>query len=127
MARRLRRRCECMGALTEERALTEGCPRSAAASGTSSRKSASAWSSRREIVELEPPHAMTVHLVSKVFDATSSQRLEELEGGRTRLTAVIETEYSAALPGLPRRSSLGTPRGVRAAISARLKELVEGS
>ena len=70
---------------------------------------------------------MTVQLVSKVFDATSSQRLEELEAGRTRLVAVIETEYKQraariAAPVVTRHAQKRLEQDLE-----RLKELVEGA
>ena len=120
------RRCEWMGALAESEPLTEGSP----AVGSRFRDVFQDFGKRvqleAEIVELEPPHAMIVHLVSKVFDATSSQRLEELEGGRTRLTAVIETEYKQraarlAAPVVTRHAQRRLEQDL-----ARLKDLVEG-
>lgn len=119
------RRCEWMGALTESEPLTEGAPEV----GSRFRdvfEDLGQWVElEAEVVELDPPHAMTVHLVSKVFDATSSQRLEELEGGRTRLTAVIETEYKQraariAAPVVTRHAQRRLEQDL-----ARLKELVE--
>jgi uncharacterized protein YndB with AHSA1/START domain len=119
------RRCEWMGALTESEPLTDGEP----TLGSRFRDVFEDFGRRveleAEIVELEPPRAMTVKLVSKVFDAKSSQRLEELDGGRTRLTAVIETEYKQ------RAARLAAPVVTRHAQKrleqdlARLKELVE--
>jgi uncharacterized protein YndB with AHSA1/START domain len=119
------RRCEWMGALTESEPLTDGEP----TLGSRFRDVFEDFGRRveleAEIVELEPPRAMTVKLISKVFDAKSSQRLEELDGGRTRLTAVIETEYKQ------RAARLAAPVVTRHAQKrleqdlARLKELVE--
>jgi uncharacterized protein YndB with AHSA1/START domain len=118
------RRCEWMGALAESEPLTDGEP----TLGSRFRDVFEDFGRRveleAEIVELEPPRAMTVKLVSKVFDAKSSQRLEELDGGRTRLTAVIETEYKQ------RAARLAAPVVTRHAQKrleqdlARLKELV---
>lgn len=120
------RRCEWMGALTESEPLTEGSPEVGSRFRDVFEDLGRRVELEAEIVELEPPHAMTVQLVSKVFDATSSQRLEELEGGRTRLTAVIETAYK------PRAARLAAPVVTRHAQRrleqdlARLKELAEG-
>jgi hypothetical protein len=47
-----------------------------------------------EVVEFEPPRLLAVHLVSDVFEATSTSRLEALAGG-TRLAAAIETTYTS--------------------------------
>jgi uncharacterized protein YndB with AHSA1/START domain len=121
------RRCEWMGALTESEPLTEGSP------GVGSRfRDVFEDLGRRveleaEIVELDPPRAIAVHLVSDAFDATSSQRLEELNGGRTRLTAAIETEYKEraarfAAPVVTRHAQRRLEQDLE-----RLKELVEGA
>jgi uncharacterized protein YndB with AHSA1/START domain len=119
-------RREWMGALTESEPLTEGSPEVGSRFRDVFEDLGRRVELEAEIVELEPPHGMTVHLVSKVFDATSSQRLEELEGGRTRLTAVIETEYKQraarlAAPVVTRRAQRRLEQDL-----ARLKELVEG-
>ena len=115
-----------MGALTESEPLTEGSPEVGSRFRDVFEDLGRRVELEAEIVELEPPHAMTVQLVSKVFDATSSQRLEELEGGRTRLTAVIETEYRQraarlAAPVVTRHAQRRLEQDL-----ARLKELVEG-
>jgi uncharacterized protein YndB with AHSA1/START domain len=120
------RRCEWMGALTESEPLTEGSPEVGSRFRDVFEDLGRRVELEAEIVELEPPHAMTVHLHSRVFDATSSQRLEELEGGRTRLTAVIETEYKQraarlAAPVVTRHAQRRLEQDL-----ARLKELVEG-
>ena len=47
-----------------------------------------------EVVGLEPPRFLAVHLVSDVFEATSTSRLEPRSGG-TRLAAAIETTYTS--------------------------------
>ena len=49
-----------------------------------------------EVVRYEPP-AYEVSLRGDGVEATSSQRLEEIGGGGTRLTALIETEYTKRL------------------------------
>jgi len=121
------RRCAWMGALTESEPLTDGSPEVGSRFRDVFEDLGQRVELEAEIVELDPPHAMTVHLVSKVFDATSSQRLEELEGGRTRLTAVIETDYKQrtarlAAPVVTRRAQKRLEEDL-----ARLKELVEGS
>lgn len=120
------RRCEWMGALTESEPLTEGSPEVGSRFRDVFEDLGRRVELEAEIVEIEPPRAMTVHLDSRVFDATSSQRLEELEGGRTRLTAVIETEYKQraarlAAPVVTRHAQRRLEQDL-----ARLKELVEG-
>ena len=47
-----------------------------------------------EVVGLEPPRFLAVHLVSDVFEATSTSRLEPRSRG-TRLAAAIETTYTS--------------------------------
>jgi hypothetical protein len=120
-------RCEWMGALTDSEPLTEGSPGIGSRFRDVFEDLGQRVELEAEIVELDPPHAMTVHLVSKVFDATSSQRLEELEGGRTRLIAVIETEYKQraariAAPVVTRHAQKRLEQDLE-----RLKELVEGA
>jgi carbon monoxide dehydrogenase subunit G len=82
-----------MGALVESEALDEGPP----AEGSRYRDVFQDHGQRieleAELVEVEPPLALTARLVSSGFEATSSQRLEETGEG-TRLTAVIETRYT---------------------------------
>jgi uncharacterized protein YndB with AHSA1/START domain len=121
------RRCEWMGALTESEPLTEGSPGIGSRFRDVFEDLGQRVELEAEIVEFDPPHAMTVQLVSKVFDATSSQRLEELEGGRTRLIAVIETEYKQraariAAPVVTRRAQKRLEQDLE-----RLKKLVEGA
>ncbi len=121
------RRCEWMSALTESEPLTEGSPGIGSRFRDVFEDLGQRVELEAEIVELDPPHAMTVQLVSKVFDATSSQRLEELEGGRTRLIAVIDTEYKQraariAAPVVTRHAQKRLEQDLE-----RLKELVEGA
>jgi len=49
-----------------------------------------------EVVAYDPPHRLEVALRGDGIEATSGQTLEETTGG-TRLTAVIETEYTKRL------------------------------
>lgn len=121
------RRCEWMSALTESEPLTGGSPGIGSRFRDVFEDLGQRVELEAEIVELDPPHAMTVQLVSKVFDATSSQRLEELEEGRTRLIAVIETEYKQraariAAPVVTRHAQRRLEQDLE-----RLKELVEGA
>jgi uncharacterized protein YndB with AHSA1/START domain len=48
-----------------------------------------------ELAVYEPPRRLLVKLTSRGIEATSEQRLQPT-GGRTRLTAVIETDYRTA-------------------------------
>lgn len=47
-----------------------------------------------EVVDWRPHERLVISLRSKVVDATSTQRLEERNGG-TRVTATIESDYKA--------------------------------
>jgi hypothetical protein len=49
-----------------------------------------------EVVRYEPPHGIEVVLRGDGVEATSRQSLETMDGG-TRLTAVIETDYTKRL------------------------------
>jgi uncharacterized protein YndB with AHSA1/START domain len=86
------RRLRWMGALLETEQLTEGPP----AVGSRWRDVFENLSQRveleAEVAVYEPPRRLLVKLSSRQVDATSEQLLEA-NGGRTRLTAVIETEY----------------------------------
>jgi uncharacterized membrane protein len=83
-----------MGALKETEQLSEGSP------GVGSR-----WRDvfedhgqrielEAELTEYEPNERLRVRLVGRGFESTSTQELEEA-GGRTRVSAVIETDYKA--------------------------------
>jgi carbon monoxide dehydrogenase subunit G len=74
----------------------------------------------------DSPRLLVVRLRGSAFEATSTQRLEEAGEG-TRLSTVVETEYTSRLarlaaPLLTRRAQ----RELEADLTA-LKELVEGS
>ena len=90
------RRLEWMGALQESEPLTDGEPRV----GTRYRDVFVDHGQRieleAEVVRYEPPRYLQVSLRGDGVQATSSQMLEEAEGG-TRLTALIETEYTKRL------------------------------
>ncbi len=78
-----------------------------------------------ELVTYEPPRALAVRLVGEAFQATSRSELEE-RGAGTRLTARIETTYTAlaarlAAPVVTRHAQ----RRLEADLD-RLKALVEG-
>jgi uncharacterized protein YndB with AHSA1/START domain len=90
------RRLEWMGALEESKPLTEGPV------GVGSRyrdvfvDHGQRVELEAEVVRYEPPHCLEVALRGDGIAATSSQILEDAGGG-TRLTAVIETEYTKRL------------------------------
>jgi hypothetical protein len=85
-----------MGALRESEPLTEGEP----GVGTRYRDVFVDHGQRieleAEVVRYEPPRYLQVGLRGDGVEATSSQALEEADGG-TRLTAVIETRYTKRL------------------------------
>jgi carbon monoxide dehydrogenase subunit G len=72
----------------------------------------------------EPPRLLRVRLKGEMFQATSTQRLEPTQAG-TRLTTVVETDYTKRLVRLA--GPLVTRRAQRQleADLAALKELVE--
>jgi carbon monoxide dehydrogenase subunit G len=78
-----------------------------------------------EVERRDSPRLLVVRLRGSAFEATSTQRLEEAGEG-TRLSTVVETEYTSRLarlaaPLLTRRAQ----RELEADLTA-LKELVEG-
>jgi uncharacterized protein YndB with AHSA1/START domain len=78
-----------------------------------------------EVERREPPRVLVVRLRGSAFEATSTQRLEEAGEG-TRLSTVVETEYTSRLarlaaPLVTRRAQ----RQLEADLTA-LRELVEG-
>lgn len=121
------RRLTWMGALVESERLTDGPPEVGSRFRDVFEDLGQRVELEAELLEVDPPRGMSVRLVSKTFEATSSQRLVEAADGGTRLTAVIETSYTQ----LPAR--LLAPVVTRHAQRrleddlARLKELVEGS
>jgi carbon monoxide dehydrogenase subunit G len=78
-----------------------------------------------EVERRDSPRLLVVRLRGRAFEATSTQQLEEV-GESTRLSTVVETEYTSRLarlaaPLLTRRAQ----RELEADLTA-LKELVEG-
>jgi len=86
-----------MGALQESEPLTDGEP----GVGTRYRDVFVDHGQRieleAEIVRYEPPGYLEVSLQGDGVEATSSQSLEKIEGGGTRLIALIETKYTKRL------------------------------
>jgi hypothetical protein len=77
-----------------------------------------------EVVERDPPRLLVVRLRASSFEATSTQKLEAVDGG-TRLTTVVETTYTRRLarlagPFVARRAQQQLVRDLE-----RLKELAE--
>jgi uncharacterized membrane protein len=77
-----------------------------------------------QLVAFEPPQALAVRLVADAFEATSSSRLEEAGPG-TRLTATIETNYTAFAARLLAPVVTRHAQKQLEADLDRLKELVE--
>jgi hypothetical protein len=78
-----------------------------------------------EVERHEQPTLLVVRLVADSFEATSTQRLEETGTG-TRLTTVVETDYTKRLARIA--GPLVTRRAQRQLETdlVALKELVEG-
>jgi hypothetical protein len=77
-----------------------------------------------EVVERHPPRLLVVRLRASSFEATSTQKLEALDGG-TRLATVVETTYTRRLarlagPFVARRAQQQLERDLET-----LKELAE--
>jgi hypothetical protein len=113
-----------MGALVESEPLDDGPP----AVGSRYRDLFEDHGQRielqAELVEVDPPHGLVVHLVADAFEADITQRLAE-EAGGTRLSAVIETTYTKRAarilaPVVTRHAQKQLERDL-----GRLKELVE--
>ncbi len=113
-----------MGVLVECEQLTDGAP----GRGTRFRDVFEDRGQRividAEVVEYEPSERFATRLRSKAFHATTSQRLEERDG-RTRLTTVIDTEYTNRMVRL--MAGVITRHAQRQLETdlARLKEIVE--
>jgi uncharacterized protein YndB with AHSA1/START domain len=77
-----------------------------------------------EVVERDPPRLLVVRLRATSFEATSTQKLEAVDGG-TQLTTVVETRYTKRLarlagPFVARRAQQQLERDLET-----LKELAE--
>jgi hypothetical protein len=114
-----------MGALQESEPLTQGEP------GLGSRyrdvfvDHGQRVELEAEVVRFEPPRLLEVRLLGDGIEATSSQTLEDL-GGRTRLTAVIETEYTKRLLRMMAGAVTRVAQTRLESDLAELKKLVEG-
>lgn len=118
------RRLEWMGALVESEPLTDGPP----AAGSRYRDVFEDHGQRleldAELVELEPARRLRTRIVSKGFEATSTQELEEAGAG-TLLTTVVETVYTMRLGRVFAPLVTRHAQKQLEADHARLKELVE--
>ncbi len=77
-----------------------------------------------EVVDYEPSERFVTRLRSSAFHATTSQRLEERDG-RTRLTTVIDTEYTNRMVRLMAGVITRHAQQRLETDLARLKEIVE--
>jgi uncharacterized protein YndB with AHSA1/START domain len=117
-------RCRWMGALVESEPLTDGPPEPGSRFRDVFEDHGQRIELEAELVEVEPPRVLVVHLVSDVFEATIDQRLERADGG-TRLTAEIETTYTKLAARLLASVLTRHAQKQLEADLARLKELVE--
>jgi Polyketide cyclase / dehydrase and lipid transport len=118
------RRCSWMGALVESEPLTDGPPREGSRYRDVFEQHGQRIELEAELVEVDEPDALVVHLVSDLFEGTISQRLEAVEGG-THFTAVIETTYRKLAARLLASIVTRQTQGQLEQDLARLKQLVE--
>jgi uncharacterized protein YndB with AHSA1/START domain len=118
------RRLRWMGALVESEALTDG----PAAAGSRFRdvfeEHGRRFELEAELVEVDGPRRLVVHLVSDAFESTIVETLED-EGGATRLRAIIETTYSMRGARFLAPIATGLAQRRLEADLARLKQLLE--
>jgi Polyketide cyclase / dehydrase and lipid transport len=113
-----------MGALVESEPLDEGPPEVGSRFRDVFEDLGRRVELEAEVVGLDPPRLLAVHLVSDVFDATSTSRLEP-SGTGTRLRAEIETTYTARAARLLAPAVTRHAQRRLEADLARLKTLVE--
>jgi carbon monoxide dehydrogenase subunit G len=113
-----------MGALVESEPLDEGQPALGSRFHDVFEEHGRRIELEAELVEFDPPRAQTVKLTGSAFEATSAQRLESVDGG-TRLTAVIETRYTALAARLAAALITRHAQSRLEADLATLKDLVE--
>jgi carbon monoxide dehydrogenase subunit G len=77
-----------------------------------------------EVVRHEPPRLLQVRLRGSGFEATSTQRLEPTGAG-TRLTTVVESEYTTRLARIAGPLVARHAQRQLEEDSARLKEILE--
>jgi uncharacterized membrane protein len=118
------RRCHWMSALVESEPLTDGPPKEGSRYRDVFEDHGQRIELEAELVELDEPRGLVVHLTAGAFDSTIRQGLEEDEG-RTRLTAVIETTYTKLAARLLGAVVTRHAQKQLEADLGRLKELVE--
>ena len=120
------RRLEWMGALVESERLTDGPLEVGSRFRDVFEDHGHRVELEAQLVEVDPPRALAVRLEASAFAATSSQRLDESEAG-TRLTALIETTYTALAARLLAPVVTRHAQKQLEADLVRLKELVEAA
>jgi uncharacterized membrane protein len=113
-----------MGALVESEPLTDGPPVAGSRYRDAFEDHGQRIELEAELVEVEPGRRLTAKLVASGFESTSSQRLEDADGG-TRLTATIETRYTKLAARLLAPVVTRHAQKQLEADLERLKELVE--
>jgi len=113
-----------MGALVESEPLDEGPPDEGSRYRDVFEDHGQRIELEAELVEVDEPRELVVHLTADAFDATIRQGLEEADGA-TRLTAVIETTYTKLAARLLGGVVTRHAQKQLEADLARLKELVE--
>ena len=78
-----------------------------------------------EIVEWEPARRLATRIRANEFESTATQALDDL-GGRTRVTATMETEYKSRMARLMAGVVTAKAQRQLEADLALLKEIVEG-
>jgi uncharacterized protein YndB with AHSA1/START domain len=113
-----------MGALKKTESLTEGSPGVGGRWRDVFEDHGQRIELEAELTEYEPNERLRVRLVGRGFESTSTQELEET-GGRTRVSAVIETDYKSVAVRLVARVVTRHAQSRLEADLAALKELVE--
>jgi uncharacterized protein YndB with AHSA1/START domain len=88
-----------VGGLVESTALTEGGARVGARSREVVEERGQRFELETEITRYAPNEVLQARITSKGFETLSTYRLQE-DGGRTRLTSVLESRYTMLLARL---------------------------
>lgn len=115
------KRLQWMGVLEESEQLTEGPPEVGSRWRDVFEDHGQRVELEAELVEYEPSRRLRLRLESRGFHSTSVQELEEMDG-RTRVSIVIETEYTTLAARLAGRL---VTRHAQQQLEADLATLVE--